>query len=190
MPDYVTIDEAKKLGKEALLNDPELAAKAAKYQKSLYLERLVEFANSLGYDVELDSMMEGHEKLDDDGKIILNEKGYPLSPAGDCNWQKQLIRVRGGKSKSGQIATMIHELAHALGLGGLSYLSWAGEAYIELAAESVTQIVTQAIGIDRTEKTASRIAGYGFNGYLVSPVTMAISSILYLALKGESIAKQ
>lgn len=154
--------------------------------KLIYRYNLVDFANRIGYLVELESTMKGQEKKDDDGNIILNEDGKTITPAGDCNYLKRRIRVREGKKIDGQIATLIHELSHALGLGGPNYFSWLGEAYVELAAESVTEIVTRAIGIDRTKQTSSRIYHGGFNGYLISPVTIAISKILLREIKGES----
>lgn len=150
-----------------------------------YRDRLVDFANRLGYDVELESMMEGHEEYDEEDNLILNKKGWPKSPAGDCNYVTRQIRVRGGKSLDAQITTLIHELAHALGLGGYSYFTWLGSTYIELACESIAEIVTQAIGLDRTKVTARHVLGYGFKGYLISPVTIAISKILVRELKGD-----
>jgi hypothetical protein len=154
-------------------------------QKQMYLTKLVDFANKLGYDVELESMMEGSQHLDEEGNVILNDKGVPSSPAGDCHYAKRRLRVRAGKSLDGNITTMIHELSHTLGLGSTNYLAWAGTPYVELAAESVTQLVTNAIGIDRSKKTAGRIASYGFGGYLISPVTITISEILLDVLLGE-----
>ena len=56
--------------------------------------------------------------------------------------------------------------------------SLLGTEYNELACESITEFVTLALGIDRTEKTARRILGYGFGGYLLSPVTATVTRII------------
>lgn len=163
----------------------------------IYRDRLVKFANDLGYDVELDSAMEEHKeeflrentlklKL---GMITLSEfdevMGEECRPSGDCNYKKYRIRVREGKGIKGQVSTLIHELCHALGLGGNNYFSWLGNSYTELAAESITEYVTQAIGIDRTKQTSGRVMRYGFGAYLDTPVSRTISDILINELKGS-----
>ena len=153
-------------------------------------ERLITFANGLGYEVELDSPMEDqkqrqHDKLAEylkEGQITQEQYDELITqecrPSGDCHYLKRVIRIREGKGLKGQVSTLIHELTHAIALGGLSYYTWPGEQYYELAAESVTQFVTQAIGLDRTKQTSKRIFNYGFGDYLISPVTVTISKII------------
>lgn len=173
-----------------------LTTKLSEYES--YRDNLVEFANSLGYTVQLNHPMpqvindvkeklKGTEKYDDlfDGQGNLRE-GKECRPAGYCNYHERLIVVREGKSVKGQVATLIHEIAHALGLGGNSFYSYLGEGYIELAAESITEIVTQKIGLNRTHKTAPRIMGYGFYGFLESPLTYAVSSVILQGMKEEN----
>lgn len=155
-----------------------------------YRDRLVDFSTRLGYKVELESKMEDQikQRLEEiflalvSGEITEEQadeftKGE-LRPAGDCNYVNHTIRVREGKSLEGQVTTLIHELTHAIALGGNSFYCWPGERYYELAAESVTQFVTQVIGIDRTKKTAKRINRYGFGDYLDTPLTQTIAKII------------
>lgn len=168
-----------------------------KTDKQDVIAKLVDFANRLGYSVDLESSMpemveEAKEKgkfvkyVDGQGKTlkvesVFDEDGnmvHECRPAGLCIYSNKQIQIREGKKLSGKIATLAHEISHALLLGGNSWYSYLGERYVELAAESVTQIVTQGLGIDRTVQTASRIAGYGFTGYLVNPVTVTISRII------------
>lgn len=161
-----------------------------KKERLEFRDRLIQFANDLGFDVELDAVMEDHlakyqeqvlayrqaDKIDDEQmQTLLQEESRP---AGDCNYLTRRIRVREGKGLNGQVSTLIHELCHALGLGGESLLSLAGSVYNELACESITEFVTTALGIDRTEQTSRRILGYGFGGYLLSPVTATYTRII------------
>lgn len=154
-----------------------------KESKTEIRNKLVDFAIRLGFTVELDAQMLDHvQRAYDDGdhKDHFDEEMNMIKecrPAGDCNYAKRRIRVREGKSVTGQVCTLIHELTHALGLGGNSWYSYLGEGYNELACESVTQFVSARVGIDRTNKTAPRIWHYGFNGYLATPVTTAIVNI-------------
>lgn len=144
----------------------------------LVRQQLVLLANDIGFVVEFDANT-GSGKNNPIVSLLLNqEASKDKGPAGDCNYLKKRIRVRKGKGLEGQISTLIHELTHAMGMGGPSCYSNLGEKYVELVCESVTQFVTQMIGIDRTHKTAPRVAmGYGFKGFLVSPVTQAYTNI-------------
>lgn len=161
-----------------------------KKQREGFRDRLVQFANDLGFDVELDSPMEDHreswqEKLRyglETEQITQEEFDKHFNdecrPAGDCNYIHKRIRVREGKGLAGQVATLVHELCHALGLGGESLLTLAGSSYCELAAESVTEFVCTALGIDRTTKTSQRIMNYGFGAYLLTPLTATYTRII------------
>jgi hypothetical protein len=162
----------------------------SKEQRTQYRDSLIQFANDLGFDVELDSPMEDHvEKWK--AKLLYGLKTSQITqeqfdehiedecrPAGDCNYLTKKIRVREGKGINGQVATLVHELCHALGLGGESLLMLGGSTYVELAAESITEFVTTALGIDRTARTSARILNYGFGGYLLSPVTATFTKII------------
>lgn len=163
---------------------------STKQERTQYRDRLIQFANDIGFDVELDSLMENHvQKYQvmlrfglESNQITQEQYDEHLNdecrPAGDCNYLNKTIRVREGKGLNGQIATLTHELCHALGLGGESLLTLGGSTYVELAAESVTEFVCTALGIDRTAKTSRRVMGYGFGSYLVSPVTATYTRII------------
>lgn len=139
-------------------------------------DKLCDLAYGIGYEVELESKMADYIKAKH-----LNKKGNlkrEVRPAGDCNYENHRIRVREGKALEGQVSTLVHELCHAMGIGGLSSYSMLGSDYLELVCESVTQFVTQMVGIDRTKKTAPRVFfGYHATGFLVSPVTQALTNV-------------
>lgn len=151
-----------------------------KDQKQELRNKLVDFAVRLGYTVELDATMPEYlERAKEKGKETNPDGTFVKEPrpAGDCNYKEQRIRVREGKGVEGQVCTLIHELTHALGLGGNSWYTMLGEPYLELVCESVTQFVSMHVGIDRTHKTAPRVYNYGFNGFLATPVTQAITNV-------------
>ena len=189
-------------------------SKSTKEQRDLFLNNLVKFAEEMGYTVQLESPMIDRiiefklkfdqflstiEDADERQKIYnetINEYGWPRKecrPAGDCiegiNQDDgkilRLIRIREGKGLTGQVSTLIHELTHAMGIGRFGMIQ-SPTAYFELAAESVTQFVTQALGIDRTERTTKRINGYGFSDFLDTPVTQAFTQLLVEAAKNGS----
>src|SRR6476469_5918985 len=162
----------------------------SKAERTQFRDRLIQFANDLGFDVELDSPMKDHvEKYHQMLQFglktnqIAQEEYLKLieeecRPPGDCNYLNKKIRVREGKGLNGQVATLVHELCHALGLGGESLFTLGGTTYIELAAESVTEFVCTALGIDRTAKTSKRVFNYGFGSYLLTPVTATFTKII------------
>lgn len=139
-----------------------------KEQKVVVRDKLVQFVGNFGYTVDLNVPTSDKE----------DEKG----PAGYCNYNDNRIAIREGKGIDGQISTLIHEGSHALGLGGDSYYSALGNSYVELACESITQYVTQAIGIERTHKTGSRVVSYGYKGFLATPVVQAYVNLFTDAL--------
>jgi len=166
---------------------------STKQERIEYRDRLVQFANDLGFDVELDSPMPDYDEKREQWKVALrkaldsgelSQKDFDehiddeQRPAGDCNYLESRIRVREGKGLNGQIATLAHELCHALAFGGISLFSMLGSSYNELACESVTELVCRACGVDRTAKTSNRILDYGFGAYLISPATVLVTEII------------
>src|SRR6266576_5986230 len=100
----------------------------SKEERTQYRDNLVQFANDLGFDVELDSPMEDNVEKSQtklryglETKQITQEQydenlDNECRPAGDCNYLYKRIRVREGKGLNGQVATLVHEICHALGL--------------------------------------------------------------------------
>ena len=103
---------------------------------------LHDLARELGYRVET------HE-LPDDG------------PGGWCDRQRRQIVVAAGPANR-QVRTLIHELAHALGLGYGQY----GREQAEVLVDCVTYVVCSSAGLDVGGESIPYIAGWGEDGAL------------------------
>lgn len=127
-------------------------AKLSKEQKQQYVDRLVTYANNIGYGVDFESM---EDKLAEDGT--------QTNPAGCCvtGPDTRMIYIRKGKKINGVIASLVHEIVHALNRErGFLYVGTFGRILEEWECESVAHFVTQLIGIDRREKTEQHVAQY------------------------------
>lgn len=103
-----------------------------------YLNKLETLAVSAGYSVL-------HEDLSDTGI------------GGYCDPILHRIVVNSAGSANEQVHTLIHEIAHALGVGYKEY----GREDAEVIVETVTHIVCAGIGLEVTEAAAPYIAGWG-----------------------------
>jgi hypothetical protein len=123
-----------------------------KEQKQQYIQRLVAFANSIGYGVDFETMQ---DELDADGN--------QTNPAGLCATGPdiRMIYIRKGKKPNGVITSLIHELVHALNQNNnLIYVGLYGRLLEEWECESVAHFVTQLIGIDRRDRTEKFVTNY------------------------------
>lgn len=77
--------------------------------------------------------------------------------------------VVGEGSKNSQVRTLIHEIAHAL---GVSYKDFGREA-AEVIVETVTYIVCSGIGLDTSGESVSYVAGWGESNGLEAMTTYA-----------------
>ena len=102
-----------------------------------YVERLEQYARSLGYTVE-------REALDAAG-------GY-------CDHKRQRIVVSSNvDSANAHVRVLVHELAHALGVGYAEY----GREVAEVIVETATVIVCGSVGLDTSGESIPYITGWG-----------------------------
>jgi hypothetical protein len=101
------------------------------------MARLEQYARQLGYTVEC-------EPLDSAG-------GY-------CDHKRQRIVVSTNVSAAnGRVRVLVHELAHALGVGYKEY----GREVAEVIVETATVVVCGALGLDTSGESIPYIAGWG-----------------------------
>jgi hypothetical protein len=103
---------------------------------------LQELARELGYRVEI-------RDLPDDG------------PGGWCDHKDKQIVVAIGTANR-EVRTLVHEFAHALGVGYEQY----GREQAEVLVDCVTYIVCSSVGLDVGGEAIPYIAGWGEDGAL------------------------
>ncbi len=103
---------------------------------------LQELGRDLGYGVEI-------RELPDEG------------PGGWCDPKRRQIVVASGPANR-QVRTLVHELAHALGLGYGQY----GRDKAEVLVDCVTYVVCSSVGLDVGGESIPYIAGWGEDGAL------------------------
>lgn len=104
-----------------------------------YLAKLERFAQSIGYRVE-------YRPLEHNG--------------GFCDSTKRLICVATGTSANRQVKTLVHEIAHAV---GVPTYKEHGRADAEVIVETAAVIVCGSIGLDTSGESIPYIAGWGEN---------------------------
>lgn len=103
---------------------------------------LAELGRELGYGVEFRELPEG-------------------GPGGWCDCEHKQIVVGAGPANR-QLRTLVHELAHALGLGYEDY----GRQRAEVLVDCVTYVVCASVGLDVGGESIPYIAGWGEDGAL------------------------
>jgi hypothetical protein len=101
-----------------------------------------QFGHELGYRVEI-------RELPDDG------------PGGWCDPKRRQIVVASGPANR-EVRTLVHELAHALGLGYGQY----GREKAEVLVDCVTYVVCSSVGLDVGGESIPYVAGWGEDGAL------------------------
>lgn len=100
-----------------------------------HLPALETHARALGYTIHYETL---------DGTL-----GY-------CDFRAQRIAVDDRLAGNARVATLVHELAHAHGLGYLEF----GRAHCEVIVEATTAIVLGTLGFDPTAFSVPYIAGW------------------------------
>jgi hypothetical protein len=102
-------------------------------------------------------------------KALATGLGYrvewrPLDGPADgwCDSNKRTIVVNQQLSGNAQVRVLIHEIAHALGVGYEQY----GRRKAEVLVDTVTFIVCGSVGLDTSGSTVPYIAGWGETGEL------------------------
>jgi len=106
------------------------------------IEPLKTLAGDLGYGVELRAL---------DG-----------SADGWCDSTAHVIVVNIALPANGQVRVLVHEIAHALGIGYRDY----GRQQAEVLVDTVTYIVCGSVGLDTAGSTVPYVAGWGEDGGL------------------------
>lgn len=106
------------------------------------LAPLRQFAESLGYSVSFEPI-EG-------------------SAGGWCDPKAKQIVVDSGVSGNAQLRTLIHECAHALGIGYAQY----SRAQAEVMVDTVTLVAASAVGLAVDGETIPYVSGWGEQGAL------------------------
>jgi antirestriction protein ArdC len=101
-----------------------------------YVERLEQFARSLGYTVERE--------------VLESAGGY-------CDAKRHRIVVSSNvDSANAHVRVLVHELAHALGVGYAEY----GREVAEVIVETATVIVCGSVGLDTSGESIPYITGW------------------------------
>jgi antirestriction protein ArdC len=100
---------------------------------------------------------------------LAQELGYtvtrrPLAGPADgwCDLGKHEILVNAKLAVNAQVRVLVHELAHALGIGYRDY----GRRRAEVLVDTVTYIVCGSVGLDTSGATVPYVAGWGESGDL------------------------
>ena len=106
------------------------------------IERLLAFAQSIGFEVAF-RMIEG-------------------SAGGWCDPEAKAIVVDASRSANSQVRVLVHELAHALGVGYEQF----GRARAEVIVDTVTFVVCASVGLAVDGESIPYVAGWGEDGAL------------------------
>jgi antirestriction protein ArdC len=106
------------------------------------LPRLVALAGELGYSVD--------------------ERSLDGAADGWCDGKAKAIVVNAKLPANGRVRVLVHELAHALGIGYAD----RGRARAEVMVDCVTYIVCGQLGLDTSGETIPYVAGWGEDGAL------------------------
>ena len=100
---------------------------------------------------------------------LAGELGYsvarrPLDGPADgwCDSQEHEIVINDELSANAQVRVLVHEIAHALGVGYSDY----GRRRAEVLVDTVTFIVCGAVGLDTSGSSVPYVAGWGESGEL------------------------
>ena len=84
-------------------------------------------------------------------------------PGGWCDADAKEIVVAAGAGNS-QVRTLVHEIAHGLGIGYSGY----GREQAEVLVDSVTYVVCSSVGLDVGGESIPYVAGWGQDGALTA----------------------
>jgi hypothetical protein len=100
---------------------------------------------------------------------LATELGYTLSSRplegsadGWCDARRREIVVNAALSGNARVRVLVHEIAHALGIGYKQY----GRSRAEVLVDTATFIVCGSIGLDTSASSVPYVAGWGEDGAL------------------------
>lgn len=99
----------------------------------------------------------------------VEQRTLPGSAGGWCDAEQRLIVVDASKPGNARVRVLVHELAHALGIG----YTELGRERAEVMVDCVTYIVCGQLGLDTATESIPYIAGWGEDGALDAIQTYA-----------------
>lgn len=112
---------------------------------------------------------DSHTKMLKPLEELAKEFGYVVSyrtvsgfTDGWCDFKEKTIVVNDALSGNGQVRVLVHELAHASGIGYAEH----GRAVAEVLVDTITYIVCSSIGLDVSGSSVPYVAGWGEDGEL------------------------
>jgi len=112
---------------------------------------------------------DSHAHLAEPLETLAGELGYTItrqpidgSADGWCDNDKRAIVINDRLPANAQIRVLVHEVAHALGIGYKEY----GRSRAEVLVDTATFIVCRSIGLDTSGSSVPYVAGWGESGEL------------------------
>jgi N-terminal domain of anti-restriction factor ArdC len=96
-------------------------------------------------------------------------EAVPGSAGGWCDGRAKRIVVDAGLAANAQVRVLVHELAHALGVGYAQF----GRERAEVIVDTVTFIVCGSVGLDVGGESIPYVAGWGEHGALEAVTAFA-----------------
>lgn len=113
------------------------------------IPNLLGLAESLGYSVDFETM--------------------PHGVGGYCDSILKRIAIEADAPPNAQVRVLVHEIAHALGVGYKDY----GRKAAEVLVETVTHVVCLGVGLDTSGESIPYVAGWGEDDNLKAVETFA-----------------
>ena len=112
-----------------------------------------------------------HAHLMDPLAQLAEELGYSVDPrplegsaGGWCDSKQHVIVVNRDLPANAQVRVLVHEIAHALGIGYRDY----GRERAEVLVDTAAYVVCGSVGLDVSGSSVPYVAGWGENGELDS----------------------
>jgi hypothetical protein len=102
------------------------------------------------------------EALANELEYSVTRKPVDGSADGWCDQKKREIVVNSELAANAQVRVLVHEIAHALGVGYRDY----GRRRAEVLVDTVTYIVCGSVGLDTSGSSVPYVAGWGEDGEL------------------------
>jgi hypothetical protein len=110
---------------------------------------------------------DSHAPLLDPLKHLAGELGFTVahrsldgSADGWCDVKQRQILVNAQLSRNAQVRVLVHEIAHALGVGYREH----GRGRAEVIVDTVTYVVCGSLGLDTSGSSVAYVAGWGEDG--------------------------
>jgi hypothetical protein len=102
------------------------------------------------------------ERLAEELGYTVQTRAVDGAAEGFCDSQRKLIVVDDGLPANAEVRVLVHEIAHALGVGYAEY----GRSRAEVMVDTATFIVCGSLGLDTSASSVPYVAGWGESGGL------------------------